>query len=336
MTVSATDAPAAVRDVAALAGPHNAVNAAAAAACLRGLGFADEQTEAAMAGFAGLAHRLQPVTRHGPITFVNDLKATNGVAAACALAAYDSIYWIAGGEAKEDGLGPAAAATANVERAYLIGSAAPDFAQTLGPLPDHACRRSRDRDSRRLSDAAAATPADGSATIPCRRPPPPSTSSQASSARGEAFCAIAHRLAGLQGGAHADRTDRSLVGVWWWTVDRWLLASALLLMVVGALLVMAAGPAVATSSTCRRSISACARESSDPGRRHHAACLASRTAPDPGAGAARACRHHRADGAAVVAGSEIKGATRWINIAGFNLQPSEFAKPLFAVVSAWL
>ena len=84
-----------------------------------------------MAGFAGLAHRLQPVTSHGPITFVNDSKATNGVAAACALAAYDSIYWIAGGEAKEDGLGPAAAATANVERAYLIGSAAPDFAQTL-------------------------------------------------------------------------------------------------------------------------------------------------------------------------------------------------------------
>ena len=42
-----------------------------------------------------------------------------------------------------------------------------------------------------------------------------------------------------------DRTDRSLVGVWWWTIDRWLLASALLLMVVGALLVMAAGPAVA-------------------------------------------------------------------------------------------
>ena len=30
-----------------------------------------------------------------------------------------------------------------------------------------------------------------------------------------------------------DRTDRSLVGVWWWTIDRWLLASALLLMVIG-------------------------------------------------------------------------------------------------------
>ena len=35
-----------------------------------------------------------------------------------------------------------------------------------------------------------------------------------------------------------DRTDRSLVGVWWWTVDKWLLASALILMVIGTLLVM--------------------------------------------------------------------------------------------------
>ncbi|GIR33683.1 MAG: hypothetical protein CM15mP46_6780 [Alphaproteobacteria bacterium] len=42
-----------------------------------------------------------------------------------------------------------------------------------------------------------------------------------------------------------DRTDRSLVGVWWWTVDKWLLASAMLLVVIGTLLVMAAGPAVA-------------------------------------------------------------------------------------------
>ena len=42
-----------------------------------------------------------------------------------------------------------------------------------------------------------------------------------------------------------DRTDRSLVGIWWWTVDKWLLASAMMLIVIGTLLVMAAGPAVA-------------------------------------------------------------------------------------------
>ncbi|HSO43288.1 MAG TPA: FtsW/RodA/SpoVE family cell cycle protein, partial [Rhodospirillales bacterium] len=31
-----------------------------------------------------------------------------------------------------------------------------------------------------------------------------------------------------------------------------------------------------------------------------------------------------------------KGATRWLSIGGLSLQPSEFLKPAFAVVSAWL
>ncbi len=35
-------------------------------------------------------------------------------------------------------------------------------------------------------------------------------------------------------------------------------------------------------------------------------------------------------------GIEIKGASRWINILGFSLQPSEFIKPSFAVVAAWM
>ena len=35
-------------------------------------------------------------------------------------------------------------------------------------------------------------------------------------------------------------------------------------------------------------------------------------------------------------GEETKGASRWINFAGFSLQPSEFVKPSFAVVAAWL
>jgi len=37
-----------------------------------------------------------------------------------------------------------------------------------------------------------------------------------------------------------------------------------------------------------------------------------------------------------VIGVEIKGARRWINLPGFSLQPSEFIKPTFAVVAAWL
>jgi cell division protein FtsW len=37
-----------------------------------------------------------------------------------------------------------------------------------------------------------------------------------------------------------------------------------------------------------------------------------------------------------VIGVEIKGARRWINFPGLSLQPSEFIKPTFAVVAAWL
>jgi len=35
-------------------------------------------------------------------------------------------------------------------------------------------------------------------------------------------------------------------------------------------------------------------------------------------------------------GYEVKGATRWISIAGFSYQPSEFIKPFFAVVVGWI
>ena len=35
-------------------------------------------------------------------------------------------------------------------------------------------------------------------------------------------------------------------------------------------------------------------------------------------------------------GEETKGATRWIRIFGFSLQPSEFIKSTFAIVAAWL
>jgi cell division protein FtsW len=41
-------------------------------------------------------------------------------------------------------------------------------------------------------------------------------------------------------------------------------------------------------------------------------------------------------GISILTGAEIKGATRWIQFMGFSLQPSEFAKPAFAVTAAWL
>ena len=41
------------------------------------------------------------------------------------------------------------------------------------------------------------------------------------------------------------RTDNSVVGRWWWTVDHWMLGAVLLLAALGAILVMAASPAIA-------------------------------------------------------------------------------------------
>jgi cell division protein FtsW len=39
---------------------------------------------------------------------------------------------------------------------------------------------------------------------------------------------------------------------------------------------------------------------------------------------------------ALTSGYEIKGATRWIRVLGFSVQPSEFIKPAFVLISAWL
>ena len=39
--------------------------------------------------------------------------------------------------------------------------------------------------------------------------------------------------------------------------------------------------------------------------------------------------------AVLISGDDINGARRWLRIAGFSLQPSEFAKPGFAVLAAW-
>ena len=52
----------------------------------------------AMQEFTGLRHRLQLVATIDGVRFINDSKATNADATSHALAPYDTIYWIAGGQ----------------------------------------------------------------------------------------------------------------------------------------------------------------------------------------------------------------------------------------------
>ena len=117
----------------ALRGAHNDANAALARAVAHALGVADATIDAAFVSFKGLAHRLQPVARHGGLVFVNDSKATNAAATAHALAAYDNIYWVLGGRAKRHGLAGLEGFFEKIRAAYLIGEAAQDFAATLRP-----------------------------------------------------------------------------------------------------------------------------------------------------------------------------------------------------------
>ena len=133
------------------------------------------------------------------------------------------------------------------------------------------------------------------------------------------------------------RTDTSTLGRWWWTVDRWIVAALVLLIVAGMILSVTASPPVAK------------RIDLDPFhfvRRHMALLipagatlfLVSLLSPR---GVRRLALAVFVAAVALLittlaAGTEIKGASRWISLGGFTLQPSEFVKPAFAVVAAWM
>lgn len=114
-----------------LEGTHNWQNAAAAYAAVQAVGVNPSKIGPAILSFPGLAHRMENVGAVGPARYVNDSKATNADATRQALAAYENIYWIAGGVAKEGGIEGLRDLFPHVTRAYLIGEAAPDFAATL-------------------------------------------------------------------------------------------------------------------------------------------------------------------------------------------------------------
>ncbi len=114
-----------------LKGVHNWQNAAAGFAAARALGVAAADIEQGFQTFPGLEHRMECVGEKSGVIFVNDSKATNADAAARSLATFDEIYWIAGGQAKEGGIEELKPYFGKIRKAYLIGEAAEQFAQTL-------------------------------------------------------------------------------------------------------------------------------------------------------------------------------------------------------------
>lgn len=133
------------------------------------------------------------------------------------------------------------------------------------------------------------------------------------------------------------RAERTVLGEWWWTIDRALLFAVGALMVLGVVLSLAASPPVAerigldmfhfvnrqalfllpaviimlaVSFLSPRQVRRLAWVTFAIGM----VLLAS----------------------TLVMGTEIKGARRWVSFAGIVVQPSEFVKPAFVVLASWL
>jgi UDP-N-acetylmuramoylalanine--D-glutamate ligase len=114
-----------------LQGKHNAQNAACAYAIVRDFCENIDILQQGFDSFKALPHRMQPVADYQNISFINDSKATNAEATACALSSLNNIYWILGGVAKEEGITPLDPYFNRVKKAYLIGDAAERFAKEL-------------------------------------------------------------------------------------------------------------------------------------------------------------------------------------------------------------
>lgn len=134
------------------------------------------------------------------------------------------------------------------------------------------------------------------------------------------------------------RAKRGPVANWWWTVDKFLLTAALLLLAGGFLLSLSASPSV----TARLKI-----DDTFFFVKRHAVFLIPAIAVLIGTSFLSVRQVRRVSlfllvGSIIVLallpfiGFTAKGATRWLAIGGFQVQPSEFLKPGFVVISAWL
>jgi UDP-N-acetylmuramoylalanine--D-glutamate ligase len=114
-----------------LQGPHNLENLSAAWCVCTQLGLSGEEIDRGLQTYPGLPHRMERIRTKDGVLFVNDSKATNPTATAPALAAFDKIRWICGGQAKTDSLDECSPYFGHVRTAYTIGEAAGLFEQLL-------------------------------------------------------------------------------------------------------------------------------------------------------------------------------------------------------------
>ncbi|MBK1622409.1 putative lipid II flippase FtsW [Afifella marina] len=133
------------------------------------------------------------------------------------------------------------------------------------------------------------------------------------------------------------RRDRSLIAEWWWTVDRTTLFLVLLLLAAGVVLSFAASPPVAERIGLSPYHFALRQAMYAPTA---TAIILSISLLTPRQVRRLALLILLVSLSMMVAvlfiGDEVKGSRRWVYIGGMSLQPSEFLKPAFIVIVAWL
>lgn len=134
------------------------------------------------------------------------------------------------------------------------------------------------------------------------------------------------------------RTDRTAAGLWWWTVDHWLLGGIAALMFLGVALAFAASPAAAQRIGIENELHFALRQSVFSLTGAAIMLTASMMSPR---GVRRVAFFVFIASIGIMAllpfiGHTAKGAQRWLDLGGFGLQPSEFIKPALVVLASWM
>lgn len=99
---------------------HNVANALAAAALARAYGIAPQAVKLGLQQFKPAAHRVAHVATVNGVKYIDDSKATNAHAAQTAIASFDNVIWIAGGDAKGQDFTELAQSVANKVKAVVL------------------------------------------------------------------------------------------------------------------------------------------------------------------------------------------------------------------------
>lgn len=132
-----------------------------------------------------------------------------------------------------------------------------------------------------------------------------------------------------------NRDKKNIISYWWWTIDKWSLLAVIAIISIGVMLVATGSPAVAERIDANGTFFI---------KRHLVfVCISLSVILITSLMNPNLIKLLSIIGIIIclimmilvlALGEEVKGARRWISLMGISLQPSEFMKPLFIIITA--